>query len=161
MRRQGLFFYYAFVLFVVLLLSLQSCAIDSFEPVIDLKPPLGLSLLIASNSTNIHVSFFGLNDEPYFEGYRIFIVPLSVSAWDPLNPVGFMVPNSDPNQSSTLPNEPKVSSAKMYSYDVAVYSNGQPFLTNANYFFYVMAYSAVYNIMSKPSNLTNIVYQTN
>jgi len=51
---------------------LSACGIESFEDNLSLNAPLGLTAT-TNDSGNIVLSFWALNDEPYFEGYNIYI----------------------------------------------------------------------------------------
>lgn len=144
-----------FIFPVILIFFLfLSCGIESFEPTIDLKPPLGLT---ASNISNgILLEFWGLNDESYFEGYKIYIAE---SLNDLLQNKGGVLPNSDDPGKPTMPNIPPMTEATRFSYLVKNFTNNnQPLILSNSYFFYVKAYSAQYNIVGKPSNITNIQF---
>lgn len=142
---------------LALTLSLSSCGIESFEPVIGLTPPLGLTLSNISNM--IRVQFWGFNNETYFEGYTIF---MAVNQSDLVNNIGYPVPpySGETNQ-PTLPNQIPVVLATRYSFDVSHYTNLTALIHDQYYFFYVKSYSAVYNIYSRPSEIAEIQYKTN
>ncbi|NPV38468.1 hypothetical protein BREVNS_0292 [Brevinematales bacterium NS] len=135
---------------IALLLFLASCGIESFEQEISLNPPLGLSAT-TNGDGDIVLSFWGMNNEPYFEGYNIYIAS---SMQDALEDKGEKIPGPSENQ-ATMPNISVMSSVTLFTYTVTKDAKGDPLVSGVTYFFYVKAYSAQYNVQSPRSNITN------
>ncbi|URA10188.1 hypothetical protein [Thermospira aquatica] len=126
------------------------CGIESFEQEISLNPPLGLEATVDGNG-DIELSFWGMNNEPYFEGYNIYI---AAAMEDALQDRGGRLPGPSENQ-ATIPNISVMNEAKRFTYTVTKNTNGDPLQSGVTYFFYVKAYSAQYNVQSPRSNITN------
>ncbi|MCX7881688.1 MAG: hypothetical protein N2314_00495 [Brevinematales bacterium] len=137
-------------LLLCLVVMLTACGIESFEQEISLNPPLGLVATINADG-NIVLSFWGMNNEPYFEGYNIYI---ATSMQDALEDKGKKIAGPSENQ-ATMPNISVMNTATSFTYTVTKDGNGDPLMSGMTYFFYVKAYSAQYNIQSPRSNITN------
>lgn len=138
------------MLFLSFVLCLTSCGIESFEQEISLNPPLGLVATVNGNG-DIILSFWGMNNEPYFEGYNIYIAS---TMEDALQEKGEKIPGPG-EQQATMPNIPVMNQATSFSYMVTKDARGNPLESGITYFFYVKAYSAQYNVQSPRSNITN------
>ena len=130
---------------------LSACGIESFEDNLSLNAPLGLTAT-TNDSGNIVLSFWALNDEPYFEGYNIYI---ATSMQDALEDKGEKIPGPSEGQ-ATMPNISAMTTATLFNYEVTKDAHGSPLSSGITYFFYVKAYSGQYNIQSPRSNITNI-----
>ncbi|MGC8765576.1 MAG: hypothetical protein ACP5QT_06790 [Brevinematia bacterium] len=58
-------------LFLILVLVLFSCGIENPESAMEFGAPLGLEAIVSNDG--IFLSFYGFNNETYFEGYNIYI----------------------------------------------------------------------------------------
>lgn len=134
----------------LLVVGLTGCGIESFEQEVSLNPPLGLSATTNADG-NIVLSFWGLNSEPYFEGYNIYI---ATTMQDAIEEKGGKLPGPSENQ-ATMPNIAVMNTATLFTYTVTKNAQGDPLVSGFTYFFYVKAYSAQYNIQSPRSNITN------
>ncbi len=139
--------------FFILLLIYNACSVEQFEPPIKLVAPYPL---IAYNSNQmILLQFYGDNKENYFSGYVIYISTNANSGWTNVK--------NAPGDSTTI-TMPLVTMTAVNLFTYWIQSNiVDPVILGqgANYYFYVAAYSAQYNVYSLPSNITNIVYDTN
>ncbi len=136
--------------FTVLLLS---CGIETYQPIINLAAPMGLTAVNSNNS--IFLQFYALNNEDYFTGYYIY---MDILLADFPN-AGFIVPNSDGTTNKpTIFNVPPMSSVQSFTYFVSKYTNNQNLIPETTYWFMVKAYSEQYNTYGDPSNYTNIVF---
>ncbi len=143
-----------YLLFFVLLAT-ASCGIETFQPLIELNPPLGVETELISNK--IYIKFWGLNNESYFSGYDIYVALDDTSAQ---NGTGFKYTNSEGIQEKpTLwENINPVSVATQYTFVVDKYYDLQPLVDNIDYYFYVKAYSIEYNIHSGRSDYSKVRY---
>ncbi len=135
---------------VLLVFLVTGCGIESFEQEISLNPPLGLEATIDVDG-NIELSFWGFNNESYFEGYNIYI---AATMEDALQDKGGRIPGPSEGQ-ATMPNISVMNEPKRFTYTVTKNTNGDPLQSGVTYFFYVKAYSAQYNVQSPRSNITN------
>lgn len=151
--------------FLVPLLSvaiflLVSCGIESFEPIIGLKPPLGVSLSCSNNK--ILVQWWGFNDETYFEGYNVYLTTIGSAALS--NGGGYRHPRSDTSTNiPTIPNLPAVAAATLYSFWIDTYNTSNITLqinnlANLTYFVCIRAYSGTYLIESGSSEVASVFY---
>lgn len=147
---------YAFIplisVLLFMLISLTSCGIESFEPVVALNPPLGVTLSNI-NTNQILVQFWGFNDETYFEGYNIYVALNSATL---VSNGGYLHPREGGSTNiPTMWNIVPVSTATHYSFTVTKYTNAD-LVQDITYFIYVKAYSDVYYIESGPSEIASL-----
>jgi hypothetical protein len=145
---------------IALMFAFSGCGIEGFEPIVDLKPPLGLEVKIIDSE--IYLQFWGLNDEEFFSGYNIYVAE---SAEDLRVQKGVKYPNADHREDKpTLwKNIRPVKVAKLYSFTVTEdYLDGESrnLIEGKGYNFYVKAYSEQYMISSPPSNIDGVNYTT-
>lgn len=138
-----------------------SCGIESFEPIITLAAPGGVTLTTASN-LGILVQFEGFNTENFFEGYSVYLTTLGSAALT--NGGGYRHPRADTTTNiPTMPNLPAVSIATTYSFYITTYDGSNITLlinnfTNQTFFVCIRAYSGVYNIESGASLVKSVYY---
>ncbi len=142
------------VLFSVFFLLINSCDVEKYGEVgVSMDPPLGLSSVQITNT--IHLEFWALNNESFFQGFDIrFITNVGV-AHSNLN--GIAVPNSgeDPTSvtmSALVPNP----TARFFTFDVAGYPR---WITETN----VLTNIEVTGSLEFLTNITNEItnYATN
>ncbi len=106
---------------LITLLFLYACGIENPEAAIEFNAPLGLSAIKSNNS--IFLSFWGFNNETYFEGYNIYI---SLNNADLVN---FNILGERVLSNQTATNKPTI--------EIAPFSDGPRYFTfevTTNYF---------------------------
>ncbi|OHD55877.1 MAG: hypothetical protein A2Y33_08590 [Spirochaetes bacterium GWF1_51_8] len=134
---------------------LSSCGIEAPEPIRDVKPPLALSVTTVSNK--IRIEFWAYNDEPYITGYWVYV---SDTRDNLLADKGQKYQNTDGVQ-----NKPTIwrdiitmTEAVKIVYFIDREVDSTELENGLDYFFMIKAYSYEYNLLSKPSNITNVTF---
>ncbi|GEM_PF-1367245 len=138
--------------------SYFGCGIETYQQVSTLASPLGLTAVETNFGSGniIFLQFWGLNNEPFFSGYYIYMAE---------TPNDLFIGNGMPLLNTqgqvgrpTIYNIPPMTSAQQFSYTVTYYTNYTPLQSGSTYFFFVKAYSYEYNIYSDPCNVTNVTF---
>ncbi len=153
MKKRNIFTLFTVGLFV--LSGLTACGIEAPEPIRDLKPPLALTATVVSNK--IRLQFWAMNDEAYITGYWVYV---SDTRDNLLADKGVKYPNSD-----GLQNKPTIwngiitmTQPTKIVYTILREVDDTPLEVGYDYFFMIKAYSYEYNLLSKPSNITNVKF---
>lgn len=140
---------------IILLLGLAACGIEAPEPIRDVKPPLALTASVESGK--IKLEFWAMNDESYITGYWVYV---SDTRDNLLADKGVKYPNTEGVQNKptiwsgiiTMTQPTKIVYYIEREIDDTQLENGY------DYFFMIKAYSYEYNLLSKPSNITNVTF---
>lgn len=142
---------------LLMILTLSQCGIQTFEPIIELNPPLALTaeLLTDQYPNRIQLQFWGLNNEEYFSGYNVYVAdgPTETEL-----AAAEVYPNPSGDEDKPTVETPPVWEATLYTvilekeYDYTELENDE------YYYFYVKSYSQEYNLTSDRSNYTNFHY---
>ncbi len=144
----GVIMRFALLMFLIVLMGV-SCGVESLEPDYSLNPPLGLTAESVSNG--IKLSFWGLNEEDYFNGYVVYIGRKREDVIEKKYKVK--------NDSNDLPTiiMGAFSVASNITYVVTRDQDGNALLSGEVYYFAVAAYSKTKDVYSPISNITNAV----
>lgn len=148
----GLSFFLAFILSCFLI----SCDVEKYGAAsVSMNPPLAISAIQVSNT--VHLEFWGLNEEAFFQGYDIRLITnnSTVSVWSNLS--GIAIPNSGEDQYQVAVNSlSPLSQARFFTFDVL----GYPYwITQTNVLTNIQADASGHVL----TNATNVVtnYATN
>ena len=137
---------------IFLLVGLNGCGIESFEPTVSLNPPLGVTLSIAGTN-QILVQFWGLNDETFFEGYNIYV---GLNETELKTNGAYRHPRSTGDTNiPTMWNIAAITTAAHYSFTITKYTNAD-LQKDITYFICIKAFSDVYYTESYPSDIASI-----
>lgn len=150
---------------IIAILLLASCGIETVQQDIRLKPPLGLSVT-TNLGGGILLSFWTLNNESYFDSFKIFVTTTSNEAVLDLGSGNYgrgdLISNINRdanNPTLTINNVLPVTSASNISIIIPpeIY-----FISNhMTWYFFVKSYSSLYTVASKASEVASIFYSNN
>ncbi len=133
----------------LIMIAVTSCGIEGIEQFKELNPPLGLTATATNNT--ITLRFYSSNPEEYFSGFDIYIAG---SIEELKNGSGTKMPNADfdANKPTLWENISPSSNVIIYQVTFTENHDQQPFQA-LDYYFFVKAFSIIYNLPSLPSNI--------
>ncbi len=153
--------------FLILIFLLISCGIENPESAMEYAAPLGLEAIVSNDS--IFLSFYGFNNETYFEGYNIYISenPAELQNFSLLG--RRLIKDESYTNKPTIEQNPFSDGPRKFTFtvnkDYKTTTNNinvisETLILSNTYYFTVRAYGN--GILSKKySNITNCLYTTN